>query len=149
MVGTARHPTAGYPVILRVDPSSPVPPYEQIRGQVASMIATGVLAKGHRLPTIRQLAADLGLAGGTIARAYRELEQGGLIVTRGRHGTSVAAGTASTQRDRERAVIEAAGAFAAQAAQAGVDPRAALDQALQAFNTPASPRSEARSRAGH
>jgi len=121
-------------VILRVDPASPVPPYEQIRSQVATMIATGVLPKGHRLPTIRQLAADLGLAGGTIARAYRELEQAGLIVSRGRHGTSVAAGNVATRRDRERAVIEAASAFAAQAAQAGVDPRAALDRALGARN---------------
>ena len=97
------------------------------------MIATGALPKGHRLPTIRQLAVDLGLAGGTIARAYRELEQAGLIVSRGRHGTSVAAGSATTRPDRERAVIEAASAFAAQAAQAGVDPRAALDRALEAF----------------
>lgn len=120
-------------MILRVDPASPVPPYEQIRSQVATMIATGVLPKGHRLPTIRQLAADLGLAGGTIARAYRELEQAGMILSRGRHGTSVAAGNATSRRDRERAVIQAASAFAAQAAQAGVDPRAALDRALEAF----------------
>ena len=133
MAGAAEQPTRWHVVILRVDPDSPMPPYEQIRGQVATMIATGVLPKGHRLPTIRQLAADLGLAGGTVARAYRELEQAGLIVSRGRHGTSVAAGNATSRRDRERAVIQAASAFATQAAQAGVDPRAALDRALEAF----------------
>jgi len=133
MAGAAERPATGHAVILRVDPASPVPPYEQIRSQVATMIATGVLPKGHRLPTIRQLAADLGLAGGTVARAYRELEQAGLIVSRGRHGTSVAAGNTTRRRDRERAVIQAASAFAAQAAQAGVDPRAALDRALEAF----------------
>jgi DNA-binding transcriptional regulator YhcF (GntR family) len=78
-------------MILRVDTASAVPPYEQIRGQIATMIGTGVLPVGRRLPTIRQLAADLGLAGGTIARAYRELEQAGLIRSRGRHGTFVLA----------------------------------------------------------
>jgi GntR family transcriptional regulator len=58
-------------MMLRVDPSSPIPPYEQIRSQIATMIAIGTLPRGHRLPTIRQLAADLGLAGGTVGRAFR------------------------------------------------------------------------------
>jgi DNA-binding transcriptional regulator YhcF (GntR family) len=66
-------------MIVRVDPSSPIPPYEQIRSQIATMITIGALPESHRLPTIRQLAADLGLAGGTVARAYRELEQFGFI----------------------------------------------------------------------
>jgi GntR family transcriptional regulator len=117
-------------MILRVDPSSPIPPYEQIRSQIATMITIGTLPRGHRLPTIRQLAADLGLAGGTVGRAYRELEQGGFILSRGRNGTSVAARPPATRQDRERAMIEAATAFAAQAAHAGVDPRQALERAL-------------------
>jgi DNA-binding transcriptional regulator YhcF (GntR family) len=120
-------------VILRVDPSSPTPPFEQIRGQVATLIATGALPVGQRLPTIRQLAADLGLAGGTVARAYRELEREGFITSRGRHGTFVADRPAASKKERERALIEAAGAFATQAAQLGVDPRSALDSALKAF----------------
>jgi DNA-binding transcriptional regulator YhcF (GntR family) len=124
-------------MILRVDPSSPVPPYEQIRGQVATMIATGILPVGQRLPTIRQLASDLGLAGGTVARAYRELERGGLLVSRGRHGTFVAERPAASRNDQERALIEAAGAFAAQAAQLGVDPRNALERALEALRSQA------------
>ena len=94
------------------------------------MITIGTLPKGHRLPTIRQLAADLGLAGGTVARAYWELEHGGFILSRGRNGTSVAARPAATRQERERALIEAASAFAAQAANAGVDPRQALERAL-------------------
>ncbi len=76
-------------VIVEVDTSSPVPPYEQIRDQVTTMAVTGVLAVGTRLPAIRQLAADLGLANGTVARAYRELETAGVIESRGRHGTFV------------------------------------------------------------
>ncbi len=72
---------------VRVDTSSPVPPYEQIRAQLASLITTGQLREGERLPTVRQLAADLGLAAGTVARAYRELEAASLIVTRRGAGT--------------------------------------------------------------
>ncbi|WEB39045.1 GntR family transcriptional regulator [Streptomyces yunnanensis] len=76
---------------IRVDTTSPVPPYEQIRAQLAALIITGRLAEDERLPTVRQLAADLGLASGTVARAYRELEAAELIRTRRGAGTRVAA----------------------------------------------------------
>lgn len=76
---------------LRVDTASPVSPYEQIRAQLAALILTGRLTEGERLPTVRQLAADLGLAPGTVARAYRELEAAELIHTRRGAGTRVAA----------------------------------------------------------
>ncbi|MEU6070342.1 MULTISPECIES: GntR family transcriptional regulator [Streptomyces] len=75
---------------VRVDTNSPVPPYEQIRAQLAALITTGRLPEGERLPTVRQLAADLGLAAGTVARAYRELESASLIRTRRGAGTRVA-----------------------------------------------------------
>jgi GntR family transcriptional regulator len=76
---------------VRVDTTSQAPPYEQIRAQLAALIRTGRLAEGERLPTVRQLAADLGLAPGTVARAYRELEAAELIRTRRGAGTRVAA----------------------------------------------------------
>ncbi|MFB6679684.1 GntR family transcriptional regulator [Streptomyces sp. NPDC056390] len=76
---------------VRVDTNSQVPPYEQIRTQLAALICTGRLAEGERLPTVRQLAVDLGLAPGTVARAYRELEAAELIRTRRGAGTRVAA----------------------------------------------------------
>lgn len=122
-------------MILRVDASSAVPPYEQVRSQIATMVATGVLPVGRRLPTIRQLAADLGLAGGTVARAYRELEQGGLIDSRGRHGTFIADRPIEPNPDREQALMEAASVFAVQAAQAGADPRRVLDRAMEALRS--------------
>jgi DNA-binding transcriptional regulator YhcF (GntR family) len=75
---------------ITVDLGSATPPYEQIRAQISSLIALGALAPGTRLPTVRSLAADLGIAAGTVARAYRELEQSGLIATRRRNGTVVA-----------------------------------------------------------
>jgi DNA-binding transcriptional regulator YhcF (GntR family) len=123
-------------MILRVEAGSAVPPYEQIRAQMAVMAGAGVLAPGSRLPTIRQLASDLGLAGGTVARAYRELEQGGFITSRGRHGTFVAERPATPGPDRERSLLEAASVFAAQAAQAGLDPRGMLERALTEQRAP-------------
>jgi GntR family transcriptional regulator len=128
-------------VILRVDPRSAVPPYEQIRAQVATMVATGVLPVGTRLPPIRQLSRDLGLAGGTVARAYRELEAAGVIVTRGRHGSFVAAPNGDPRRQlADEALTEAACTFAVQARQLGADPEHALrlaGEALRALGDPA------------
>lgn len=74
---------------VTVDPASGTPPFEQLRRQVAAMIAEGTLSPGTRMPTVRQLAADLGLAANTVARAYRELETDGVIATHGRNGTFV------------------------------------------------------------
>ncbi|WP_309108143.1 GntR family transcriptional regulator [Arthrobacter sp.] len=76
-------------VDISVNLSSATPPYEQIRVQISSLIALGALESGTRLPAVRGLAADLGLAAGTVARAYKELEQAGLIETRRRNGTVV------------------------------------------------------------
>ncbi|MFI9809364.1 GntR family transcriptional regulator, partial [Streptomyces sp. NPDC052301] len=71
--------TAGERTALRVDTTSPVPPYERIRAQLAALITSGRLAEGERLPRVRPPAADLGLAAGTVARAYREPETASLI----------------------------------------------------------------------
>jgi DNA-binding transcriptional regulator YhcF (GntR family) len=114
-------------VILSVDPDSPLPPYEQIRSQIASMIATGVLADGARLPPIRQLADDLGLAGGTVARAYRELEDEELIKTKGRHGSFVKGGTRRRSSKESLATLDqAAHAFAVRVSQLGFGTRESL-----------------------
>ena len=81
---------------LSLDPDDPTPPYEQLRRQRADLITAGRLAAGDRLPPLRQLAGDLGVAVGTVARTYRELEQEGRLVSRRGGGTRVAAGQAST-----------------------------------------------------
>jgi DNA-binding transcriptional regulator YhcF (GntR family) len=75
--------------VIDLDSTSGTPPYEQIRAQVAAQVETGALQPGHRLPTVRGLADELGLATNTVARAYRELEQSGVIETRGRSGSFV------------------------------------------------------------
>ena len=113
-------------MILEVDPRSSVAPYEQLREQVTAMALAGTLAPGDRLPSIRQLANDLGIASGTVARAYRELESAGVVTTHGRHGTRV---EAMPQRSGpSSALIEAARSYADRASQTG----ATLDEALTA-----------------
>lgn len=64
----------------------------EISAHFAGLIASGRLAVGERLPTVRQTAADLGVAQGTAARAYKSLERDGLVVSRAGAGTRVAAG---------------------------------------------------------
>jgi DNA-binding transcriptional regulator YhcF (GntR family) len=107
---------------IRIDAASKVPPYEQLRAQVAAQIVDGGLATGTKLPTVRRLAEDLDLAVNTVARTYRELETAGLIETRGRAGTFVASGG-----DRRRSeVARAAAAYAQKAKKLGL----ANDEAL-------------------
>lgn len=116
---------------LRVDPRSAVPPYEQLRVQLTQMIATGALAPGDRLPTVRGLAVELGLAPGTVQRAYRELELATLVQTRGRHGTTVApARSRRLSSDRRRALRRAAAEFYDVATSLGAQPPE-IDEALR------------------
>lgn len=84
--------------LLILDPSSPAPPYEQVRSQIAAGIDDGDLPPGVQLPTVRRLAGDLSLAVNTVARAYKELEMAGLIETRGRHGSFVTGAPSETRQ---------------------------------------------------
>jgi DNA-binding transcriptional regulator YhcF (GntR family) len=77
--------------VITLDSADPTPPFEQIRAQLQVAIRGGTLQAGDRLPAIRQLAGDLRVAPGTVARAYRELESDGLVATNRSHGTTVTA----------------------------------------------------------
>jgi len=74
---------------LTIDADAGTAPFEQVRTQIAAAVAEGRLDAGTKLPTVRQLASDLGLAANTVARAYRELEADSVISTQGRRGTFV------------------------------------------------------------
>ncbi|MGW1270521.1 GntR family transcriptional regulator [Streptomyces sp. NPDC002491] len=111
---------------VRVDTTSQVPPYDQIRSQLAALIVTGRLTEGERLPTVRQLAADLGLAPGTVARAYRELEAAELIRTRRGAGSRVAAPRARPDRPDPGQLATLARDFTASARALGADADAVL-----------------------
>ena len=113
-------------MILEIDPRSAVPPYEQLRQQITALVLGGALATGDRLPAIRQLANDLGLAGGTVARAYRELESDGVVTARGRHGTVIAGPPREPAPTPD--LLAAARSYAGQASRTG----ASLDDALTA-----------------
>lgn len=80
--------------MIAFDPRSAVVPFEQIRGQLADLIRAGDLSGGQRLPSIRQLAADLRVAPGTVAKAYAMLEAEGLIEASRTRGTRVIEGNA-------------------------------------------------------
>ncbi|MER7706194.1 GntR family transcriptional regulator [Kitasatospora sp. NPDC097605] len=115
---------------LSVDPASATPPYEQIRAQIAERARSGELATGLRLPTVRALAEELGLAAGTVARAYRELEADGVVETHGRRGTLIAAVGDSAHR----LLAAAAAEYAERARRLGVpqaDALGAADGALR------------------
>ena len=116
-----------------IDASAAVPPYEQIRVRIAELAARGELAAGAKLPPVRQLAGELGVATNTVARAYRELEQAGLVETHGRAGTLVTARAAGTPA----AAQKAAQRYAEQVTTLGVAPHTALELVRAALKLPA------------
>lgn len=118
--------------MIVIDAASYVPPYEQVRSQLAAQIADGTLVAGTRLPTVRRLAEELGLAVNTVARAYKELEASGLVHTRGRGGTVVAAGG-----DRARQRLQSAARDYAELAHGlGVGASEAVDFVRAALGGP-------------
>lgn len=98
-----------------VDAGSGIAPYEQVRVQLAARIGDGRLPAGSRLPTVRALAAELGLAVNTVARVYKELEADGLVATEGRRGTRVTGRVATPETVRD-----VAAALALEARRAGL-----------------------------
>ncbi|MGW0758077.1 GntR family transcriptional regulator [Streptomyces sp. NPDC002814] len=84
---------------LKIHIDDSAPPYEQVRAQISEQARAGVLPVGYRLPTVRGLAESLGLAANTVAKAYRTLEADGVIETRGRNGTFVAAAGSAAERE--------------------------------------------------
>lgn len=100
------------PGLTATDP----PTAERIRRAVVAAVRAGELGAARRLPTVRGLAGELGIAPGTVAKAYRLLEQDGVVETGGRHGTRVAGATDAARRSAE----EAAAAFAERAVAVGL-----------------------------
>ena len=115
---------------LRIEADSPLPPFEQLKRRIVEGAMSGSLPHGARLPTVRALADELGLAANTVAKAYRELEADGVIETRGRAGSFVAWSADSSESELERL----ASAFAARADALGIPrarARAIADAALR------------------
>ena len=101
--------------LVAIDAGGRVPPFEQVRSQIAAQITAGYLVDGERLPSVRGLADELGLAAGTVARAYQLLEESGLVHTARGAGTRVIRPAAVPEP-----VTDAARALAAAARAAGL-----------------------------
>jgi DNA-binding transcriptional regulator YhcF (GntR family) len=113
---------------LRISPSDPVPIYQQIVSQVKYLVASGRLAPDEELPPIRALAEQLVINPNTVARAYRELEQAGIVVKKRTSGTYVS-GAASplARRQRLKIVTERVDALLAEARQLNIDTETLID----------------------
>jgi DNA-binding transcriptional regulator YhcF (GntR family) len=116
-------------VTLKIRIAEGAAPYEQVRAQISEQARSGALPVGYRLPTVRGLAESLGLAANTVAKAYRALEADGVIETRGRNGTVVAA--AGDAASREAAA--AAQAYAERARRLGLTEAAAVEAVREAL----------------
>lgn len=113
--------------------TDPTPPYEQVRRQIVALVGRGSLTPGDRLPPVRQLANDLGLAAGTVARAYRRLESDGWVQTRRGGGTRVEASPPLAPSDTSVPLLDLASEFVRKARLAGADDtaiRANVEEAL-------------------
>ena len=121
-------------VRITLNTSSPAPLSEQLSAAIADRVRGGSLVASTRLPTVRALAEDLGLAANTVAKAYRVLKEAGLIEGRGRQGTFVTDRLPKRLPDRERRLAEAVDAFVRRGAQLGFGDevvRRALNRALR------------------
>ena len=102
--------SAAPPFLFRLDLQSGVPVYRQIIDQVRTGMASGALTAGDQLPTVRQLAVDLAINPNTVARAYRELELGGLLETHQGTGSFISAQKIRRpDAERERQLAQIAG----------------------------------------
>lgn len=113
---------------VHIDTQAARPLFDQLRTQIIEGIRDGRLTPGTRLPTVRELAGQLGLAVNTVARAYRELEAAGILETRGRFGTFVASSDPA-----DSALASAAHTYVSAAKALGVGKGQALRYVEAAF----------------
>lgn len=121
---------------LHITTNDGVPIYRQIVNQIKYLAAAGRLAPGDELPPIRTLAQQLLVNPNTVARAYRELEQAGLLHSRQGSGTTVAdLDSPLAAKTRRQILADRIDALLAEAAQLGVDHDALLDIIEKRRNT--------------
>ncbi|MDP9800423.1 DNA-binding transcriptional regulator YhcF (GntR family) [Arcanobacterium wilhelmae] len=124
--------------MITIDPQLPAPPYEQLKQHIAAQraeINSRVPEPAEddsvrRLPPVRRLALELGLATGTVARAYKELERDSIVATRGRYGTYLTTSDAVRSESPEKLATE----FATAARTSGLTQEQAISLIRAAFN---------------
>jgi GntR family transcriptional regulator len=106
--------------LFRLDVKSGVPVYRQLIDQVMAALASGLLAEGDQLPTVRQAAVDLAINLNTVVRAYRELEIRGVLATQQGIGTFITGKKIKiSEIERQRRLSQMAGEFLSRAATEG------------------------------
>lgn len=120
-------------LVIRLETSTNVPAFEQLRAQLSVMAAVGRLEPRSKLPTVRELASALDLAPGTVARAYRELTNDGIVEGRGRRGTFVVDEPPHSEplQERQSRVASAADRFVLEISVLGIG----LEDALKAIES--------------
>ncbi len=125
------------PFRFHLDLQSGVPVYRQIIDQVRGGVASGSLAVGDQLPTVRQLAVDLSINPNTVVRAYRELELGGLLETHQGTGTFISAQKLRNgEQERARQLNQIAADCIARAGAAGFTVDEVIDQLRASLSEP-------------
>jgi GntR family transcriptional regulator len=110
---------------IRIDLASSLPVYQQIADQIRAMLVAGMFQPGERLPTVRQIAVDLGLNHNTVAEAYRSLaDEGWLSLERGRGAVVMSRSTPAANPKARIAFASRLRDLVAQVRAAGVSPQA-------------------------
>lgn len=106
---------------LRIDPSDAAPIWSQIEEGLRRLVASGALAPGAAVPSVRDLARELRVNPATVAKAYQRLSEAGVLAVRRGDGTYVAdAPPAMSRAERSKILREAATRYASLAATLGV-----------------------------
>jgi GntR family transcriptional regulator len=110
---------------FHINSASGIPIYLQLVQQVEQAVASGLLTAGQQLPSVRDLALQLTINPNTVARAYRELERSGVVLTTRGRGTFVADAAARALAAGRRETVEAfVRRVAAESRRLGVEPEA-------------------------
>ncbi len=121
--------TARRPIQFRLDTATGVPVYRQIIDQVTGGVASGALAPGDQLPTVRQVSVDLTINPNTVMRAYRELEIRGILETQQGTGTFISRQTPKRAgAERQRQLSQLAADCIARAGAAGFTTEELLEE---------------------
>ncbi len=132
-MNTARDPR---PFEFRLDQASGVPVYRQIIDQITGAVASGALAAGDQLPTVRQVAVDLAINPNTVMRAYRELEIRGILETQQGSGTFVSRQKRKRpEAEKQRRLSQLAADCMARAGAAGFTAEELLEELYATYHT--------------
>ena len=120
--------------MIQIDLQSRVPLYEQLQEQIIRLSMLGILDENQQLPSVRALAREVGVNPNTIAKAYQQLEQQGIIYTVSGRGSFVSPDVLSLQSLRQAALQEVLDAVD-KALSRGVSPQQLLDAIRQQLDS--------------